>query len=105
MLGKCPHHGKSEDGYNISGVNWYWCGVCLKYTKDHNTRMHGRAFAKYNSKPTNAAAKTVSKKAQPLPARANVASAPADSLTPYIEEIDETIHPVQDQVFDYDTEE
>ena len=68
--------------------------------------MHGRAFAKYqNSKPTNAAAKTVSKKALPLPARANVASAPADSLTEFAEEDDGTIHPVHESEFDYATEE
>ena len=106
MLGKCPNHGKNELGYKIAGVNWYWCNVCLRYTKDHNTRTHSQAFANnQNSKPSRVAAKTVSQRAQPLSARANVASVPADPPTPFIEEIDETIYPVDETEFDYTTEE
>ena len=52
-----------------------------------------------------AAAKTCSQRAQPLPARANVASTPADPPTPYVEEIDETITPVDEVDYDYATEE
>ena len=49
-----------------------------------------------------AAAKTVSQRAQPLPARANVASVPATPPTPYIEEIDE-IPPAEGADYDYET--
>ena len=40
LQGKCPTHGKSENSYQISGVNWYWCNTFRSYTKDNNTRSH-----------------------------------------------------------------
>ena len=105
MLGKCPDHGKSEQGYQIAGVNWYWCSICKRYKKDHNTHSHSqRATNKQNSTPSMAAAKTVSQRAQPLPARANVASVPADPPMPHIGENNETIHPVDKDNYDYATE-
>ena len=106
MLGKCPNHGKSDQGFKIAGVNWYWCNICLRYTKDHNTRSHSQTFANnQNSNPSMAATKTVSQRDQPLPARDNVASVPADTPTLFIEEIDETITPVDEADYDYATEE
>ena len=106
MIGKCLDHGKSEQGYQIAGVNWYWCNICKRYTKDHNTRLHSHAVTNnQNSNPSMVAAKTVSQRAQPLPARANVASVPSDPPTPFIEELDETIHPVDEGDYDYATEE
>ena len=106
MRDKCPTHGKSEQGYKIVGVNWYWCNICKRYTKYHNTRSHSQAVTNnQNSNPPMAAAKTVSQRAQPLPAPANVASTPADPPMPHIEEIDETITPVDEVDYDFDTEE
>ena len=50
-----------------------------------------------------AAAKTVSQRAPPLPARANVASVPVTEETPFIEEIDENL-PDANAQYDYATE-
>ena len=52
-----------------------------------------------------AAAKTASQRAQPLPARANVASVPTDQQLPYIEEIDGTLPDVDEVDYDFDTAE
>ena len=52
-----------------------------------------------------AAAQTVSQRAQPLSARANVASVPATPPTPYIEEIYETIPAIDEVYYDFETEE
>ena len=51
-----------------------------------------------------AAAKTVSQRAQPLPARDNVASVPTTQETKFIEEIDEIL-PDAESNYDFDTEE
>ena len=57
-----------------------------------------------NSKLQVVAAKTVSQRAHPLPARANVASIPATPPTPYIEEIYEIPHEEEEDYY-YETEE
>ena len=86
MKGQFPQHGKSEAGYNISGVKWYWCTPCGRYRNCHNTHSH-RQGNNYTPKyrPQVAAAKTVSQRAQSLPARANVASVPSTQSSPLIE--------------------
>ena len=106
LKGRCPNHGKSEEGFIISGKNWYWCNICKRYTNDHNTSTHRQGFNyRQQYKPQVAAAKTVSQRAQPLPARANVASLPTTQTTPYIEEIDETLPTVEEVDYDFDTAE
>ena len=105
LRGKFPYHSKSENSFNISGVNWYWCNTCRSYNKDRNTRLNSPGVNyKQNNKPQVAAAPTVSQKDESLPARANVASVPATPPTPYIKEIDE-IPPAVGKYYDFDTEE
>ena len=29
-VGNCPNHGKSENGYRIGEINWYWRKRCKK---------------------------------------------------------------------------
>ena len=77
-FGKCPNHGKSEYGYTVSSENWYWCKICKKYMRDHNSSSHANWEASKNSyKTKQAAAKAVSPRAPQIPAIENVASAPA----------------------------
>ena len=104
MKGNCPLHGKNEDGYTISGKNWYWCDKCNRYNNNHNTSTCRGSSYKQRYKPQVAAAKTVSQRAPALPARANVASVPVTEETPFFEEIDETLPDVNEQ-YDYATEE
>ena len=37
IVGNCPQHGKSEQGWLISGKRWYWCNNCKRYSSNHNT--------------------------------------------------------------------